>query len=144
LGPNYGHRYDIYFYQSHVGLLQISATRMKMSEAGLNFAENVESEQLEVHVDLFLDPFSTKTIPFKEAREFLANLVRMTTSDTKECFYTGYKGVTQRQYANSAIDRAMMEILWNNQNISRDNARPLMRLFYFGVPTEWYQRVSSQ
>ena len=115
-----------------------------MSEAGLTLSENVDQQEQGVYVHILLDPFSTTTISFKEIREFLKNLVRMTTSKTKDCFYTDYQAVTQRQYANNEIDQTMMELLWNSRNVSRDKAQPLMSLFYSGVPTEWYQMVSAK
>jgi hypothetical protein len=41
LGPNYGHRYDIYHFQSRVGLLQIVASRVVMRAGGSTWNRTV-------------------------------------------------------------------------------------------------------
>jgi hypothetical protein len=140
LGPNYGHRYDIFYYQGKVGLLQIYAKRVIMSSDGLRFSDQVQIEEHEVHVDFSLDTFSPTIIPFKDIQEYLNCVARMTTSDTKQCFYTEhqYAGMSQRRYAIYAIEQAMMKVIWDNHNVESDKASP-MTLFFSGAPTEWYR-----
>jgi hypothetical protein len=146
LGPNYGHRYNVYHDQFKVGLLQISASRVQFSRSdGLTFSETVQQiDHLEVHVNIFLDPFSTTTMSFKEVKAFLEAVAQMTTSATQGCSYTGYEGITQRQYVKKAIETAMQEALWNSHLTTSDRAGPSLHLFFAGLPTDWYGMPSSR
>jgi len=142
LGPNYGHRYDIYYYQFRVGLLQIHASRVMISEQ-TQLTKGQEVQQ--VSVDICLNTFSPTLIPFNDMREYLNNIASMTTSDTKGCFYTEhqYQGMTQRGYALYAIEQAMMRVMWDNHNVSDDKALPLT-LWFSGAPTEWHSYLATK
>ena len=146
LGANYGHRYNVCYQQRRIGLLQISASRIQYSKKdGLVFSETVkQAVDLKVAVDILLDPFFTVPVPFKEVREFLENIVRYTTSEDKECNYTGYDGVSERRYALETVGVAMQEALWNGKTITTESGGPSLHLFYFGAPTEWYRQISNQ
>jgi hypothetical protein len=146
LGPNYGHRYNVYHSQNKVGLLQICASRVQFSRMdGLTFSEEMRQiEDLQVHVDILLDELVTTTVPFKEVREFLEDVARMTTNETQQCSYTGYDGITQRQYVMKAVDTAMQEALWNSHLATSDKAKPSLHLWFSGLPTDWYRIVSNK
>jgi hypothetical protein len=145
LGPNYGHRYDIYYYQLQVGVLQIFSGRVMMSSAGLHFSEDVQQEEQQVHVDISVNTFSPTIIPFDDVRPYLECIARMTTSDTKQCFYTEhqYQGMTQRRYALYAIEQAMMRVMWDNHNVNDNKASP-MTVWFPGTPTEWYKHLATK
>jgi hypothetical protein len=65
LGPNYGHRYDIYYYQLRVGLLQISASAMLFFVSPSTSNTRDGQEVQEVNVDISLNTFSPTIIPFE-------------------------------------------------------------------------------
>jgi len=137
LGPNYGRRYDVFYYQARVGLLQIHASRVIMSSD--------DDQEQEVHVDISLHTFSPTILPFKDVHGYLSCVARMTTRDTKQCFYTEYQyqGMTQRSYAIYAIEQAMMKVIWDNHNVKGEKTSP-MTLFFSGAPTEWYRHLPAK
>jgi hypothetical protein len=143
LGPNYGHRYDIYYFQLKVGLLQVHAGRVMMSSAGLHFSEDIRQEEQDVHVDISVHTFSPVIIPFNDVQKYLGCIARMTTSDAKECFYTGHQDMTQRSYVLYAIEQAMMRVMWDNHNVAHDKALP-MTLWFSGAPTEWCKHLATR
>jgi len=144
LGPNFGHRYDIYYYQFRVGLLQIHASRVIMLSEGLIFSDDIKStKDCEVSVEVLLDTFSPKAISYRDVREFLHSIARMLSSEHKDCFYTEpqYQGMTQRRYVIYAIEQAMAEAAWDNHR-ECNSPSPLV-LRFNGTPTEWYSHLSA-
>jgi hypothetical protein len=141
LGPNYGHRYDIYYYQLNVGLLQIYAH-------GVTFVcehDTKEDQVQRVGVHICLNTFLPTIIPFDDVRKYLYCIARMTTSDTKQCFYTEhqYQGFTELRYAFYAIDEAMMRVMWNNRNVDDEKVSPMI-VWFAGAPTDWYKYLATQ
>jgi hypothetical protein len=137
LGPHYGRRYEIFYYQSKVGLLQICASGVVMTTEGLTFSEYITAiEDHKVSVDFTLnDP--ARTIPYDTLKGFLFNLASLLSSDQKDCHYTEhqYRGMTERGYAIYAIEQAMMRALWDNA--------PL-KVHFSGTPTQWIENVRRE
>ena len=142
LGPNYGHRYDIYHFQSRVGLLQIVASRVVM-QAGFLYLEPHSADR-DVSVSISLDAFSERTLPFKDVKGFLSDIARMLSSESQNCEFTEhqYRGMTQRGYVLHAIEQAMLEAIWDNQARQAHDAPAPLTLRFQGTPTEWYERFS--
>lgn len=130
LGPNYGHRYDVYHFQSRVGLLQIHAGRVVM-----------RAEDRDVCVSISLDAFSERTLPFKDVKGFLSDIARMLSNETRNCEFAEhpYRGMTQRGYVLRAIEQAMLEAVWDNQARRAHDAPAPLTLWFQGTPTEWYE-----
>jgi hypothetical protein len=132
LGPRYGHRYEIFYYQSKVGLLQIYASRSP-----------IEDER--VAVDIVLDA-PERMIPYDALRDFLFDIARMLSSDQKDCYYTDYqyRGMTQRDYAIYAIEQAMMRALWDNTGSMKERQHEKfspITIDFVGAPTEWIEQI---
>jgi len=132
LGPNYGHRYDVYHFQSRVGLLQIHASRV------------MRAKDRDVCVSISLDAFSEPTLPFKDVKGFLSDIARMLSSETRNCEFTEhqYRGMTQRGYVLHAIEQAILGAIWDNQARQARDAPAPLTLWFQGTPTEWYESFS--
>jgi hypothetical protein len=140
LGPNYGHRYEIYYNQSMVGLLQIHASRLAVADHGLQPSEDLQALH-QVSVSISLNAFSPIPVPFDDVRDYLLCIIRMTTHSQIKCFYTEpqYHGMTQRTYALYALNQAMMRTMWDNRVIKDSNGSPLS-LWFSGMPIEWHEQ----
>jgi hypothetical protein len=147
LGPNYGHRYEIFYYQSRVGLLQISTGRAMMTTEGLIFSEAVtDIQDYGVSVQIFLDA-PARMIPYDALKNFLFELALMLSSDQKDCYFTEpqYRGMTQHGYAIYAIEQAMMGALWDNAGSMKERQHEfsLITVHFAGTPTEWYKIIAG-
>jgi len=141
LGPNYGHRYDVYHFQSRVGLLQIHASRVVMQGGWLY----LEPHDGGVCVSISLDAFSEHTLPFKEVKGFLTDIARMLSSESRNCESTEhrYHGMTQRGAVLHVIEQAILEAIWDNQARREHDAPAPLTLWFQGTPTEWYESFSQ-
>jgi hypothetical protein len=144
LGPNYGHRYEIFYYESRVGLLQIYAVRVMMTTKGLIFSEAADIQDHEVSVDIALDA-PARMIPYDALKGFLFNVARMLSSDQKNCYYTEhqYRGMTQHDYAIYAIEQAIMRALWDNAGSMKER-QSVIKVHFSGTPTEWIEYLRGQ
>jgi hypothetical protein len=157
LGPNYGHRYKIFFNKSRVGLLQIYAVRVIMTTEGLIFSEAADIQDYRVNVDIALDA-PARMIPYDALKDFLFSVARMLSRDQKDCYYTEHQyggmtqrdaihaGMTQRDRAIYTIEQAMMRALWDNAGSmkERQDEFSLIKVFFSGTPTEWIEYLRRQ
>ena len=95
-----------------------------------------------VAVDVSMDTFSAKVIPYKHVRDFLESLARMLSSSDKLCLYTEpqYPDMTRRGYVHHAIEQAVMQALWDNCGVS---CGPSLVLHFSGAPIEWLNYLSA-
>jgi hypothetical protein len=146
LGPNYGHRYDIFYYRSKVGLLQIHAS--PVTTQGIIASEAImDIQDYRVFVDLVLDACA-RMIPYDAVKGFLFDVARMLTSDQKDCSYVEhqYRGMTERGAAIYAIEQAMMRALWDNAGSIKENQHDKfspITIWFSGTPTEWIEYIRT-
>jgi hypothetical protein len=137
LGPNYGRRYEIFYYQKKLAYYKSTPLGRVMTSEGLLFSEYITGiRDYGVSVDIALDA-SERVIPYNALKDYLFNLARMLSSDRNGCHYTEhqYRGMTQRDYANYAIEQAMIRAIWDNAPVA---------LHFFGTPTGWIEYIDQQ
>lgn len=119
--PAYGRRYEIYYNQCNVGILQIMADLMDYPQ------------DRSVYIEARFDECSPRLLPFSDLFDFLRDVARLVTSRKKEAFYGA--GENEYTYAIEAVRHAMLELVWETS----DDFTPSLEIYFTGRPDNYFR-----
>jgi len=125
-GPAYGRRYDIYYNQCKIGLLEICA--------GLE--RHFDQENKSVDVEITIDRIPPTVLPYSDVYGFLQTVASLVTSTERPKYSHLPEGETEYEHALSVIQAAITEVMWNMHD--KDNWWPELKVELSGTPDHYY------
>lgn len=126
-GPAYGRRYDIYYNQCKVGLVEITADMLSTDGS--------------VWVEVNFNRIPPRILPFSDVYGFLATVASLVTSTKKEAVSVGK--MSEYENAVSDIKFFMLEAVWQIGD-DPDDLGPDLSVSFSGRPDRYYELLRVQ
>ena len=123
--PAYGRRYDIFYNQCKIGLLQICASPRS----------HLNPNDKTVDVEITIDGVPPTVLPYSNVYGFLQTIASLVASMERPKFEHLPDGDTEYEHAMSDIRAAIIEFMWNMHG---DNWWPELKVELSGTPDHYY------